>query len=730
MLDITEAIANNSPLDELLPLLQRLDTLLEQAVAATQATYGTEAVTDRYRGLHVNPEDAEQLLQRKPAEPAFQLNSKFTTAPIDRAIEKGSRLARLIELFGLSAFDLDVIAIALAPELDRRYDRLYAYLQDDVRCQRPSVDLALNLLCPNAAEKLAKRIHFAPEAPLIRHNLIHLVTDTHPSKPTLLARELHLDEQVVRFLLAQPGLDPQLHPFCQLIQPTASLTQLPLAAELQHGLQTLVTQSRQKRQPLRLYFQGVDRPSQRRTAEAIAQEAIAPLLVVDLARLCDPSHNTPANTTHIESLLQRVFREAQFQDAIAYLDKVDTWDAQPIWHQCLISAMAEHPGIAIAAGTQPWNPGDSPSISILTLPFSLPDFALRRDCWQTHLTAANIAIADPDLNALVDRFRLTPSQIANAVQNACDTARWQAAQRPGIPGTPPSPPTLEDLFAAARAQSGRDLATLTRKVEPNVGWDDLVLPVAQQTQLRELCDRAKYRHFVHQTWGFEDKLSLGKGLNVLFAGPPGTGKTMAAEAIARELQLDLYKIDLSQIVSKYIGETEKNLNRIFTAAAASNAILLFDEADALFGKRSEVRDAHDRYANLEISYLLQKMEEYEGVAILTTNLRSNMDEAFVRRLGFIVEFSLPNPKHRRQIWQKIWPETTPCSPDLDLDFIARRFELTGANIRNIALASAYFAANEGGVVSMMHLIRALRREYQKMGKILMEEEFEKYGEFR
>ncbi len=717
MVEIIEPIATHPPFNDLIPLLQRLDLRLEYAVAAAEATYGKSAATDPYRGLHIHTEDAHRSLSNASGIPLFHPDAE-TELPAD-FVPANSRLARLQQQFELSDFDLDTIAIALAPELDRRYDRLYAYLQDDVRCQRPSIDLALNLLCSSAAEKLARRIHFAPEAPLIRHHLLHLIADTQPGKPTLLAHELHLDAQIVRFLLAQPGLDPQLHPFCQLLQPDVALTQLPLPAATQRGLHTLITQSRQHRQPLRLYFQGVDRSTPRHIAAALAQAAIAPLLVVDLARIPDPSSNT------ITPLLQRIIREAQFQDALLYFDRLDAWNAQPIPYQSLVAAIAQHPGITLLAGTQPWIPGETESIAILTIPLALPDFALRRDCWQTHLAAAEISIADPDLNALVDRFRLTPSQIADAVQHACNTARWQAAQHPAQhPERPPQPPTLDDLFCAARAQSGRDLAILTRKVEPNARWDDLVLPAAQQTQLRELCDRAKHRHLVHQAWGFEDKLSLGKGLNVLFAGPPGTGKTMAAEVIARELQLDLYKIDLSQMVSKYIGETEKNLNRIFTAAAASNAILLFDEADALFGKRSEVRDAHDRYANIEISYLLQKMEEYEGVAILTTNLRSNMDEAFVRRLGFIVEFSLPNPKHRRQIWQQIWPATTPRSPDLNLDAIAHRFELTGANIRNIALASAYLAANEGGVVTMMHIARALRREYQKMGKILMEEDLD------
>jgi SpoVK/Ycf46/Vps4 family AAA+-type ATPase len=232
---------------------------------------------------------------------------------------------------------------------------------------------------------------------------------------------------------------------------------------------------------------------------------------------------------------------------------------------------------------------------------------------------------------------------------------------------------------------------------------------------------------VLETWGFDRKLALGKGINVLFAGPSGTGKTMAAEIISHELRLELYKIDLSGVVSKYIGETEKNLSRIFTVAESSNAILFFDEADALFGKRSEVRDAHDRYANVEISYLLQRMEEYAGIVILATNLRKNMDDAFVRRMHFSIDFPFPNEKQRRRIWEKIWPAATPRSPALDMDFMARRFEMTGGNIRNIALTAAFFAAEEESAITMMHLIRATQREYQKMGKVVLAEEFGAYA---
>jgi SpoVK/Ycf46/Vps4 family AAA+-type ATPase len=216
-------------------------------------------------------------------------------------------------------------------------------------------------------------------------------------------------------------------------------------------------------------------------------------------------------------------------------------------------------------------------------------------------------------------------------------------------------------------------------------------------------------------------------LNALFAGPSGTGKTMAADIMAGELGLDLYKIDLSSVVSKYIGETEKNLARIFQEAETSNAILFFDEADALFGKRSEVRDSHDRYANIEISYLLQRMEEYSGMVILASNLHKNMDDAFVRRMHFTVEFPFPNEKNRRRIWEKIWPAETPRSPALDLDFMARRFEMAGGNIRNMALAAAFFAAEDGALVDMRHLIRAAQREYQKMGKVVVNGEFGEYA---
>nr|WP_202924851.1 ATP-binding protein [Myxacorys almedinensis] len=691
-----------------MPWLQRLDRRLEYAIAAAHKTFGAEAETDPYRGMHIDPGEVDRLLSRPPGVPLFPLKASPDDAGVPQLTPQQSRWSWLQQTFELSEFDLEVIAIALAPELDRRYERLYAYLQDDVRCQRPSVDLALNLLCASAAERLDRRAHFATGAPLIHHALLHLVTDpTHP-KPTLLGRELHLDDSLLRFLLGQPGIDERLTPFCQWIdsknntQDPAKLAQLEQNDPPKKSLLRLVQQHWQTQKPLRLYFQGVDRPAKRQTAIALATQLQTPLLIADLTRILEPKAT-------VEPLLKCLFRDAWFQNAVLHLDGIDA--LEPDAHKWLLTALATSRGITLLSGTRSWRPGSPEPLGVVTLPFPMPHFHHRRDRWQTDLAAIDLALDDPDLDALADRFRLTDEQIADAIATAQHTANLHANTHPSI----------LDLFAAARTQSGHELETLARKVEPKYRWDDIILPPDQLKLLHELCDQAKHRHQVYGDWGFERKLSLGKGLNVLFSGQPGTGKTMAAEVIAHELQLDLYKIDLSQVVSKYIGETEKNLDRIFTTAANSNAILLFDEADALFGKRSEIKDSHDRYANLEIGYLLQKMEEYEGIAILTTNLQSNLDDAFVRRLRFLIDFPPPNQRDRMRIWQQILPDTLPQSADLDLNGLARRFEITGANIRNIAVAAAFLAASEEEPLQMRHLLHAVRREYQKMGKVLMDE---------
>ena len=380
-----------------------------------------------------------------------------------------------------------------------------------------------------------------------------------------------------------------------------------------------------------------------------------------------------------------------------------------------------------------------PGLSI-TLP--APEFEARRSLWAHRLSTLDPLLAESAADGLAAKFQLGASQIADAVQAAEGNALWRSPNEPAV--------TLDDLYAAARAQSTPILSSLARKIVPRFNWDAIVLPPDQIQQLREMCSHVEHHHTVYSRWGLERRLGLGQGMMALFAGPSGTGKTMAADILAGALGLDLYRIDLSGVVSKYIGETEKNLQHIFNEAETSNAILFFDEADALFGKRSEVKDAHDRYANIETAYLLQKMEDYAGVVILATNLKMNLDEAFMRRMHFVVDFPMPEVDDRRRIWAAALPAELPLDPDVDLDFLARKFRLAGGHIRNIVVAAAFLAAGdragghsaagngaiaagngatkEGRSVGMSHFIQATRREFQKIGRMVTPGDFEDYYE--
>ena len=281
---------------------------------------------------------------------------------------------------------------------------------------------------------------------------------------------------------------------------------------------------------------------------------------------------------------------------------------------------------------------------------------------------------------------------------------------------------VSSLVAAARGQSSHHLDSLALKIRPRYTWGDIVLPEEELGVLHEIVGTIRGRARVLDEWGLNKKLVPNPGIAVLFAGPPGTGKTLAAQVMAAELGMDLYRIDLSTVVSKYIGETEKNLERIFSQAANSNTILFFDEADAIFGKRSDVKDAHDRYANIEVSYLLQRIESYDGVAILASNLRSNLDDAFIRRLQFIVDFPFPDETQRLQIWNVLFPPGVPRGEALDFESFAKRFRLSGGNIRNAIVNAAFAAASEDCGVSNRHLAHAVRRELQKMGRLINEKE--------
>jgi SpoVK/Ycf46/Vps4 family AAA+-type ATPase len=721
-------------LQHILAELERLDLLLRIQVWRARQGQGE---ADELAAFYIPEAEADELLDKAIGAPPWAsvpLPEQLRAIVQDRLDQVSAeiaersaqslgegvplRLAELARAFDLTGFDLDVVLICLAPELDRSYERLYAYLHDDVTRRHPTVDLILSLLCTELAAKVAARSRLTGAAPLLRHHLVQLHEE--PGERTGLSQTVRLDPRVTRFLLDDDAMEDRLRPYLREPDPAGRLDELLLPESSGQQLAWLARHARgagesQDSARLVLYFQGPYGTGKRTAAAACGQAMGAAVLIVAGKQLAG------LGAEEFAALVALIDREARLRQALLYWEDFDVLLAAEDDPRltAVISMLAAQPRPAFLSGEATWEPdGGLRDITFLRLRFAAPGFGERIGLWRAALAAVQPAAAPGsglDLAELAGKFRLTGGQIRDAAATARNIACRRDPAAAGI--------TQADLHAACRLHSNRKLAELAVKITPHYSWSDIVLPDDQMAQLREIYDHVQHRGVVYDEWGFDGKLAMGKGLSILFAGPPGTGKTMAADVLAATLGLDLYKIDLSTVVSKYIGETEKNLARIFAEAMTSNAILFFDEADALFGKRTQVRDAHDRYANVEISYLLQKMEEYQGVVILATNLRKNMDEAFVRRLHVTIDFPVPAVADRRRIWEQIWPEATPRAAGLDLDFLASRIEVAGGSIRNIALAGAFLAAADGGVVTMAHLLHATRREYQKMGKVLTAGEF-------
>jgi AAA+ superfamily predicted ATPase len=706
-------------LEQILAELERLDLLLRIQVWRVRQGYGEAG---DLAAFYIPEAEADELLDkaigvpvwaRVPIPPELRETAQARLDQLSLDITRHTaenlrqgvplRLVELTRIFDLTAFDLDVILLCLAPELDRGYERLYAYLHDDVTLRQPTVDLALSLLCPDLPTKVAARARFTMAAPLFRYCLVQPGGEPGQRPSSWLGTGLRLEPRVVRFLLGDDAVDDRLEPYAQLVTPAVSLDDLVFPADFQAQLSQLAEHAGTPGTGLVLYFQGPGGVGKRTAAAACGRNLDRPLLIVAGRQVA------AASAAEFAERLRLVEREARLQGALVYWEDFDVLlaDEDDPRSEEILAVLGALPGPVFLSGTATWEPaGAPPGLTFLRLPFPPPGPGERLRLWRAALGGD----AGLDLADVAAKFQLSGGRIRDAAATARSLALARAPAGPRI--------TPADLYAACRLHSNRKLAELAVPIIPRYTWDDIVLPDEQLAQLHEIHDQVRHRALVYETWGFDGKLATGKGLSVLFAGPSGTGKTMAADVLANVLGLDLYRIDLSTVVSKYIGETEKNLARIFAEAMTSNAILFFDEADALFGKRTQVRDAHDRYANVEVSYLLQKMDEYPGMVVLATNLRKNMDEAFVRRLHAAVEFPVPGEAERRRIWEQVWPAAAPRDPGLDTGFLARRIEVTGGSIRNIALAGAFLAAADGGVVTMAHVLHATRREYQKMGKVL------------
>jgi len=723
------ALPFRSPAEHLLAELDCLKLLLHRQVLRLRAA--TALREDQFRGLYISDEEVDAILLQNPNGDSRSPSATIPTLQnlalqIDSASAElaarlhASQLARvniplfrLAQTFCLSHFEQFALLICVAPELDSRFETLYSYVQNDVSRKKPTPDLILRLFCSSLEDTLSIRALLAPSARVLRIPLIRFGSDSPDRESSFLSRPLRAEHRIVDYLLEQGGIDERLRPFASIRNPSRSFGNLQLPAPLLEDLQKVVASHAD--QGAVVFLHGPKGCGKRSVAEAVSMQQRRPLLTVRLDQLSDQ--------LTLPVAVQLLQREAHLYGANLFLASAESISGPDAASQPKRKSFLEAldpAGFLIFVGSNFQFSLAEASANYASLAFSipLPDFAHRSLLWAEAIEAmARDTASDVDAVVLANKFQLT----GGAIHSVCREAVARAMLR-----DPQEPVSFSDIESAARGQSNQGLRRLAQKIHCIHDWPDLVLPGRCIRQLREVCSSEKFRHIVYSQWGYDRRLAQGKGLNVLFCGPSGTGKTMAAGIIARALSLDLYKIDLSSVVSKYIGETEKQLSQIFQEAGSSNAILFFDEADALFGKRSEVKDAHDRYANVEVAYLLQKMEEYEGIVILATNFRRNMDDAFTRRMHHIVEFPFPDADLRERIWKGLIPAAAPLADDVNFGFLARQFELSGGNIRNVALAAAFLAAESGGKICMEHFILGTARELQKLGKLPSRSEFREY----
>ncbi len=707
--------------DHLLDELRHLDLLLERRVESWWAETGGEP--DEFRGLYVSDEAVERLVRPATARPTPDDDAdadrraavrRLARAIADRRAASADagvelRLARLGTLFGLDARERDALLIALAPDVASKYETLYSYLQDDVTRTRATVEFVLELLCGDDEgdehERLTARDLFDRTGPLVRHRLVSLPGRAEDGP--LRSRPVVVDERVVEYVLGGDDVDPELAGVVSLDTARRGVRRSWLPADVRGTLDRVV--GRPGAPPPMVAVAGPDGAGKRAVAESVSTAAGTPLLTLDAARIA-----ADGDDDRFVEVLDRTRREALFRDASLLVTDLDA--RSEFERRTVVDRLDAAPAAVVLAGAERWRPPRPPDAhEFVGVTLSVPGYETRRAIWTD---ALGDAAATVDVAGLAAKFRLTPGVIVDAVATARTLSPPDADGGAGEL-------TTAALYRACRELSGRRLGALASKTTPRYGWDDIVLPDSTYAALRDVTERITHRGTVYDEWGFDAKHSLGKGLVVLFTGPSGTGKTMAAEIIAREAGLDLYRIDLANVISKYIGETEKNLGEVFDAAEATDAILLFDEADALFGKRTEIRDAHDRYANVEVDYLLQRIEAHDGTVVLTTNLKQNVDDAFMRRIHAGVEFQFPTRDLRASIWRNVFPESTPLG-DVDVAFLSS-LEFAGGNIKNVALTAAFRAAADGGRVEMTHLVDASRREFQKTGKLVDPDAF---GEYR
>lgn len=594
--------------------------------------------------------------------------------------------------FRLSQFEREILLLCAALELDTSIAGLCAQAQDNLQRPYPTFALAMALFDEPDWHALS------PEGPLRHWRLIEI---NQPGAQPLTTSALRADERIVNFLKGVNYLDDRLAPLLLPMPVSGSLTGTSIAPSHQHIADAILQRLRQANEAQRLpiiQLIGADTPSK----QLIAQQITA-LLGLRLYHL--PAELIPTQAAELETLVRLAERESVLWPLALYVEASDAERNTPSEGQSppLNRFLARSQGV-IFLDARDMRQGLSRES--LTFDIAKPTPAEQRAAWATALVGESEATA----TMLASQFNLNLPTIQHIATNV--TAEE---------ATDPTSQS-EKLWHACLSAVRPQLDGLAQRIEPKAMWDDIVLPATELTLLRQIAAQVRHRSQVYEQWGFAAHRSRGLSINALFAGESGTGKTMAAEVLANELNVSLYRIDLSAVVNKYVGETEKNLRRLFDAAEDGGVILFFDEADALFGKRSEIKDSHDRYANIEINYLLQRLEAFSGLAIMATNMKSALDTAFLRRIRFVVEFRAHGLAERKAIWQKIFPPETQ-TVGLDYDRLGK-LNLNGGNINNVAINAAFLAAQAGTPVMMPQVLAAARGEFLKLKRPINDSDFQ------
>jgi hypothetical protein len=659
-----------SRLRDRLPLA-RLDAALADEIRRLRARY--QLSLDEFRGLFISDEQVDALLARSGAPTAAR-------GPVPKR-EAIADVDAIAARFGLDDAAVDLLTLALAADADPAYAPIYAYLNDDVRRRWPTVDLARRLF-GEAAERA-----LSADGPLFRPGLV-LPQPAQETRTPLGLVEFAANPVLSAHLIGATAAGRRGLDFERICLDGDSGPLARFARGIAAGAAPLVVMT------------GAH-PEDRAAAVA----ALAGRLGCGLVRL------TAAEDPDSAALIRDGLLLARLARALLVIEA----DAPALQAMAPALRGAASPVFLSATGDAAQGPPLA-GLPKVVIHFTAPDGGARQELWAAALERAGLSADPAALVEAAERFRLSPRQIVTAAESL----RLCLGLGPGERDSAGA----DALLASARRQAGIELGALAQRAVTAQGWTDLVLPQASLTQLRRLGGAIRHRERVFSQWGF----CGGPGVTALFSGGPGTGKSMSAGVIARESGLDLWRVDLSAVVSKYIGETEKHLDRVFALARDGNAILFFDEADALFGKRSEVKDAHDRYANIEVAFLLQRLEAFDGVAILASNLAGNVDPAFSRRMHFVIEYPLPDPALRERLWRAAIPKGAPLAEDVDLAFLARQFALAGGDIRVAALDAAFAAAAEDGRIDMARLCRAVSRQLMKKGKVPAASDFRQYQE--